>query len=207
MKGLEHLEEFGDKDVVVKEILSSLETFQKELGSVAGSGKFFSSINKFGRLNIEELKKLLLELWERNMQVALQRYRLLLKDLKEKSANTDKELGELNKYEREFNEFKSEDIVTKSKIRKYKEIFDAVIKNRKSTQDNREKLINEGLYRFVKVYLLAASIGTVLYSASIGVISNLELGYVRNNLIMVLMVLGILLKILWMSLKHLMYRT
>ncbi len=196
------MEDF-DKNKIIEQILLSLERFQKDLGSVSGSERFFSSITRFNQVNKEELTSLLFELWERNIQSALNRLLSMINKIKEDRGNIAKINQKYNQFKREFDIAKNEqNVLVKDKIEKYKSLFEKVVIDRNYLKDNNKSLISEGKRSYLKIYILCATLITIFYSAIVGLYFSADIPSLNENLVLVIIIWVVILLFLWNKLYN-----
>ncbi len=193
----------SDKTQIIEQIMVSLEHFQKELGSVSGSDTFFSSVTKLQTLNKEELTSLLYELWEKNIQSALDRLLSRITQIEEAQGDIGKFKSDYNKFKRELIRVKADkDEQMVSRIKKYNDMFKSVVGDTDSLKDNRQLLIKKGREAYLKVYALYASIVVVLYSTFVGFYYKGNLTSIGDNIVLLIILLGVILWFLWVKLHN-----
>ncbi|MBI4439559.1 hypothetical protein HY638_01145 [Candidatus Woesearchaeota archaeon] len=187
-----------NKNKIIEQILLSLERFQKELGSVSGSERFFSSITLFDQMEKGVLANLLFELWERNIQSALNKYCSMIDKIKESRGNILKVNPKYNQFKREGEVIKREqDITIKDKLEKYKSLFEKTTIEINYLKDNNTSLISEGKRSYLKIYLLCATLITAFYSTVVGFYFSGDVSAINKNLVLVIIIWAAILFFLW----------
>ena len=190
-----------DKTKLIEEISLSVGKYQEKLGSVSGSAVFLSTVAQFPKRSNDELKKLLFELHEKNIQSALNQNESLVKEVKEKHGDTSNINVKLNQLKRQFADItkEKEDSINEQN-EKYISLFDDVITSINHIKDNKQKLISEGKRKYLKIYLLAATLITVFYCFISGLYFKWSIDIIKENLLMTVLLWLIILYMLWQKL-------
>lgn len=192
-----------DKNKIIEQISLAVNRFQKGLDSVSGAAIFFSTITQYHKRSDDELKKLLFDLYEKNIQNALNRNEFLIREVKEKHGDILDITTKINQLKRRFTDItKEKENSISKKEQKYISLFNEIIQNINYIKDNKQKLISEGKKKYLKIYLLTATLITTFYCFISGFYFKWNINTIKEKFFMVILIWLIILYLLWRNLYN-----
>lgn len=199
--------EDSEKKEIIKEILLTIQRLQKELNSVSVPDKFFGSITTIYKLNIDELKKILSELWDKNIQRSLDKISSSINHLKEQYADLAEVYSKYQKSKRDLKTLRaSTHLSFHDKIQKYKEIYNEVVGTLNTLTDSKQELISKGRSKYWKIYLLTISVITIFYGIIVSLISQWDPQKLYSNIWLIIIIWAIILRIIYVKLYTMIHR-